>query len=225
MRPKTITILFLFYQYLLFSTQIIANCFIFDNEYFNNLMGGIAEKCFFKSGVDKVKSSIPQDLWSLSIKDIEGNSKTLADYKTNKSVFVFVNVACKCGLTGDQYTELVELYNKYSDKGLQILGFPCGQFMNQEYATEKEIKEFVDDKFKVEFPLMSKIEVNGDNMNDIYKYLKYNCEDMKTKEGGLKNVPWNFGKFLVDENGKVIKFYSPKIKPNEMEEEIKKRLH
>lgn len=178
----------------------------------------------FKKGIDKV-DTIPSDLFSLPVKDLEGNQKTLKDFSVDKSVFIFVNVACKCGLTGDQYTQLVELYKKYSDKGLQILGFPCGQFMNQEFASEKEIREFVDKTFKVDFPLMSKTEVNGNNMNDIFKYLKFNSKELKTETGELKNIPWNFGKFLVDRNGIVLGFYSPLIKPNEMEEEIKKHLN
>lgn len=107
------------------------------------------------------------------------------------------------------------MYKKYKDDGLQILGFPCGQFFNQELSSEKEIQNFVNDKFKVDFPMFSKIEVNGPNTHPIFSYLKFNCPEMKT-ENGLKNIPWNFSKFLVNSEGKVISFYKPGVKPSEM---------
>lgn len=118
---------------------------------------------------------------------------------------------------------MVDLYNKYKEDGLQILGFPCGQFMNQELSTENEIKDYVTQKFQVDFPMLNKIEVNGPNTHPIYKYLKYNSNQMKT-ENGLKNIPWNFAKFLVDKDGKVISFYEPKIKPVQMVNDIEKLL-
>jgi glutathione peroxidase len=96
--------------------------------------------------------------------------------------------------------------------GLQIFGFPCGQFMGQELATEGEIREFIDKKFEVDFPMFSKININGPNTHPIYKYLKANSEQMRNSSG-LKNVPWNFGKFLVNSHGKVVRFYGPAIKP------------
>ncbi len=126
-------------------------------------------------------------------------------------------------MTSDNYTQLVDLYNQYRSQGLQILGFPCGQFMNQELATESDIKNFVNDKFKVEFPMFSKIELNGPNSHPVYIYLKYNTEELKS-EAGLKNIPWNFAKFLVDRNGKVVGYYSPKVKPVDMANDILKLL-
>jgi glutathione peroxidase len=187
-------------------------------------MGGLVDKIVFKSSVDKVnKSTLPNELWKIAIKDIDGNNRTLQDYTANKKLFIFVNVACKCGLTGDQYLGLVELYNQYSSKGLQVLGFPSGQFMNQEFSKESEIKDFVSEKFKVEFPMFSKIEVNGSEMHEVYRYLKSKTPELNTKDG-LKNIPWNFGKFLVDADGKVINFYHPKTKPQELEGIIKERL-
>lgn len=103
--------------------------------------------------------------------------------------------------------------------GLQILGFPCAQFMGQELATEKEIRNFIDKEFDVDFPMFSKIQINGPNTHPIYRYLKSNCEQMRDKNG-LKNVPWNFGKFLVDSSGNVLKFYGPTAKPNQILNEI-----
>ena len=95
--------------------------------------------------------------------------------------------------------------------------------MNQEFDSQKEIKEFVQEKFKVDFPMFSKIEVNGENTHPIYKYLKENSQDMKT-ESGLKNIPWNFAKFLVNSEGKVVGFYPPKVNPKDIESEINKLL-
>lgn len=187
-------------------------------------MGCLIEKLIFKKGVDKVDlKSLPNELWSIKVNDIDGNSRTLNDYTTNMKLFIFVNVACKWGLTSDHYKGLVELYSKYKNSGLQILAFPSGQFMNQEFSKEEEIKEFVTEKFKVEFPMFSKIEVNGPNMHELYRYLKSNTSELNTTTG-LKNIPWNFGKFLVGIDGKVIDFYQPKIKPQELEGLIREKL-
>ena len=93
----------------------------------------------------------------------------------------------------------------FRDKGLTIIGFPCNQFASQEKLGEKEIKEFVCDKFKVTFPMMSKVKVNGDEAHPLFQYLK--------KQAGVKSIPWNFAKFLIDGEGKVIKFYDAKLKP------------
>jgi glutathione peroxidase len=115
------------------------------------------------------------------------------------------------------------MYQKYKDSGLQILGFPCGQFMGQELSTDKEIRNFIDKKFNVDFPMFSKIEVNGNNTHPIFKYLKYNSGQMNQAKG-LKNIPWNFAKFLVNSQGEVIKFYEPGIKPVEMMKDIQPLL-
>lgn len=177
---------------------------------------------FFKNEIDTVPTDIPTNIWETPIQDIDGNDRKLSDFAEGKKAIVFVNVACKCGLTSSNYTELVDLYNNYKDKGLQILGFPCGQFMDQELDTGDEIKKFVDEKFKVEFPMTSKITVNGEETHPIFKYLKYHSA-LKTDEG-LKNIPWNFSKFLVDSNGKVINYYLPTIKPSEMKSDIEALL-
>jgi glutathione peroxidase len=126
-------------------------------------------------------------------------------------------------LTSDNYTQLVDLYKQYKDQGLQILGFPCGQFMNQELSTDGEVKDFVQKKFEVEFPMFSKIEVNGPHTHEIFKYLKYNSVQMNS-EKGLKNIPWNFAKFLVDIKGNVQGFYEPKVKPADMVKYIEPML-
>ena len=119
----------------------------------------------------------------------------------------------------DNFTQLVEMYEKYKDKGLQILGFPCPQFMGQEFGTEKEIRNYLDQKFIVNYPMFSKIEINGVNTHPVYRYLKSNSKQMRDGKG-IKNVPWNYGKFLVDFEGRVIKFYGPTVKPSKILQDI-----
>jgi glutathione peroxidase len=126
-------------------------------------------------------------------------------------------------LTSDHYTQLVELYVKYKDKGLQILAFPCGQFFNQELKTDSDIKKDVIERFGVSFPLFAKTHVNGPNCHPVYKYLKFNSKELKT-EKGLKNIPWNFTKILVNSNGEVVKVVQPGTKPFEMINDIEKLL-
>lgn len=115
------------------------------------------------------------------------------------------------------------MYNDYKQEGLQIFGFPCGQFMNQELSSGQEIRKFIDDNYGVTFPMFTKIQVNGADTHPIYKYLKYHSVQMNTAKG-LANIPWNFAKFLVDKNGKVIGFYQPNIKPKDLMKDIEPLL-
>lgn len=179
---------------------------------------------FFKKGTDKYNNGKLKKFKEISVVDIDGNTKTIGDYLLNKKLLIIVNTASSCGYTNSNYKQLVDLYNKYSDKGLQILGFPCNQFMSQESACEFDIKKFAKEKFKVEFPLFSKIEVNGPETHELYKHLKSNCKEFVVDENTFNNIPWNFAKFLVDNNGKVIAFYSPDTEPTKMEKEINKYI-
>ena len=187
-------------------------------------MGAVLKHMFFKKGSDKIPTSeISTSLWNLEINDLAGNKTKLGDFTNDKTAFVFVNVACKCGLTSENYKELVEMYENHKNEGLQIFGFPCGQFMNQELSSEEDIRKFIDDNYKVSFPMFAKIEVNGQNTHPIYKYLKFNSAQMNTGNG-LKNIPWNFAKFLVDKNGQVIGFYEPNVKPSDIFKDIQPLL-
>lgn len=186
-------------------------------------MGALLYKMFAKTGVDKITNDIPKSLWDLEAKDIKGVMRKLGEYQKDNKAFVFVNVACKWGLTGEHYTQLVELHKKLSSKGLVILGFPCSQFKNQELDSEEEIDEYIKKNFDVEFPMFSKIEVNGESTHPIFKYLKNNTSQLKL-ETGLKNIPWNFGKFLVNSKGEVVGFYDPRVKPLDMQSAIEKLL-
>lgn len=134
-------------------------------------------------------------------------------------VLLIVNVASKCGLTDSNYKELNVLYEKYKDQGFEILAFPCNQFLGQEPGTNEEIQQTVCTRFKAEFPVFEKIDVNGDNATPLYKFLK------SEKGGFLGNaVKWNFTKFLVDKEGKVVERYAPKTPPLQFEKDIQNLL-
>ncbi|WNY97907.1 Glutathione peroxidase [Sulfurospirillum sp. 'SP'] len=152
-------------------------------------------------------------IYDFEAKTISGEIITMNAFK-NK-VLLIVNVASKCGFT-EQYAGLENLYQKYKDKGLVILGFPCNQFMNQEPLNEEEIKSFCSLTYGVTFPMFSKIDVNGENTHPLYKYLK------EAKKGllGSEAIKWNFTKFLVDKNGTVINRYAPATKPESLEVDI-----
>jgi len=133
-------------------------------------------------------------------------------------VVVVVNTASKCGFT-PQFGELEALYKRYQAEGLMIIGFPCNQFSNQEPGTNEDIASFCDLTYGVTFPMFSKIEVNGPNTHPLYRFLK------KEAKGTLGNtIKWNFTKFLIGRDGKVLKRYSPNVRPMEMEAAIVEAL-
>lgn len=146
-----------------------------------------------------------QSLYDIKLKDIDGKDTTLAAYK-GKAVLI-VNVASKCGYT-KQYSGLEATYQKYKDQGLVILGFPCNQFGGQEPGTNEEIKEFCSSKFNVTFPLFDKIEVNGANRHPLYVALAGKNSPFP---GDIK---WNFNKFLIGKDGKILKRFDSGVKPD-----------
>ncbi|WNB16996.1 glutathione peroxidase [Marivirga arenosa] len=155
--------------------------------------------------------------YNYEAKRLNGENQSMKDYE-NKTVVV-VNTASKCGLT-PQYEGLENLYKKYKDDGLVILGFPCNQFANQESGDSEQIQEFCQLNYGVSFPMFEKIEVNGNNAHPIFKYLK-----TKLKGGLLGSaIKWNFTKFVIDKNGNPVKRFSPTTKPEKMEATIKKLL-
>lgn len=147
---------------------------------------------------------------------IDGTEKSLAEYE-GKAVLV-VNTASKCGFT-PQYEGLEELYQRFEDDGLVILGFPCDQFGHQEPGDEAEIQEFCKVNFGVTFPLFSKIDVNGEETHPLYRWLK----DEKSGAIGSK-IKWNFTKFLIGRDGKPVKRYASTTKPAKLAKDIKKAL-
>jgi glutathione peroxidase len=148
--------------------------------------------------------------YQYSAKSLQGKEITMEAYK-GKTILV-VNTASECGLT-PQYEGLEKLYEKYKDRGVVVLGFPCNQFGNQESGDEKSISEGCLVNYGVTFPMFSKIEVNGENAHPIYKYLKKEL-------GGLfgTKIKWNFTKFLIDSDGKPIKRFAPITKPEKIDD-------
>ncbi|OIW09849.1 hypothetical protein TanjilG_15331 [Lupinus angustifolius] len=159
----------------------------------------------------------PTSVYDFTVKDSNGNDVDLATYKGK--VLLIINVASKCGLTNSNYAELNQLYNKYKDKGLEILAFPCNQFGEEEPGSNDQIVDFVCTRFKSEFPIFDKIEVNGENSIPLYKFLK------TAKWGIFKDdIQWNFAKFLVDRDGQVVDRYYPTTSPLSAEQDIRKLL-
>ena len=147
---------------------------------------------------------------------LDGKSKQLADYEGK--VLLIVNTASKCGFT-PQFSGLEKLYEKYKDQGLEVLGFPCNQFGGQEPGTNEEIQQFCSLKYQVTFPVMAKVDVNGDTADPLYKHLK---QAAPGDAGG--EIEWNFAKFLVDADGGVVKRYDPKAQPESIAPDIQALL-
>ncbi|MBS4744901.1 glutathione peroxidase [Bacillus safensis] len=152
-------------------------------------------------------------IYDIQVKTINGQEKSMADYKGK--VLIIVNTASKCGLT-PQFKQLQELYDQYHEKGLEILGFPCNQFMNQEPEGEEAIQEFCSLNYGVTFPMFAKVDVNGEEAHPLFKHLTSEAKGVL----GTKTVKWNFTKFIVDQNGEVTERFSPKTPPKELESSI-----
>lgn len=163
------------------------------------------------------QSSNPQSVYDFTVKDAKGKDVDLSIYKGK--VLIIVNVASQCGLTNSNYTDMTELYRKYKDQGLEILAFPCNQFGGQEPGSIEDIQQMVCTRFKAEYPIFDKVDVNGDNAAPLYKFLK-------SSKGGFfgDGIKWNFSKFLIDKEGRVVDRYSPTTSPASMEKDIKKLL-
>ena len=155
-----------------------------------------------------VSADSPKSIYEIPVQDIDGKKTTLKPYAGK--VILVVNVASKCGLT-PQYKPLQAIYEKYHGKGLEIMAFPCNQFGKQEPGTPAEIKEFCTKNYEVTFPLFAKLNVKGDKQHTLYKYLS--GKDAKFPG----DVSWNFGKFLVDRQGNVIKRFKPRVSPDSKE--------
>lgn len=151
-------------------------------------------------------------IYDFTVKDAQMNEVALADYKGK--VLLVVNTATGCGFT-PQYEGLQDLYEKYQSAGFEILDFPCNQFAFQAPGSEERIVDFCQSRYGVTFKQFAKIRVNGSKQEPLYKYLK------TEKEGSIK---WNFTKFLIDREGNVIERYSPKTKPEQIENQIKELL-
>ena len=155
-------------------------------------------------------------IYDFKVRDAKGVEVPMTEYQGK--VLLIVNTATGCGFT-TQYEGLQKLYDKYKDRGLEILDFPCNQFGHQAPGTEEEIHEFCTLKYKTTFPLFAKIEVNGKNADPLFEFLK------NQKGGFLGNdIKWNFTKFLVTREGTVVERYAPVTKPEKIESDILKLL-
>lgn len=134
-------------------------------------------------------------------------------------VLLVVNTASKCGFT-PQYDGLEKLFEGYKDRGFEVLGFPCNQFGNQEPGDAEEIAQFCKLNFGVTFPLMAKVDVNGENASPLFDWMKGEAPGLM----GSKGIKWNFTKFLIDRQGKVVKRYAPQDKPERIAQDIEKLL-
>ncbi len=156
-------------------------------------------------------------IYQFTVKNNAGEEVSLEQYK-GKTLLI-VNTASDCGFT-PQYQGLQTLYDTYQEQGLEILAFPCNQFGKQEKGSNEEIKSFCDLRFNIKFPLFDKIDVNGDNAHPLYNFLKSQAPGIL----GSKGIKWNFTKFLVNKEGKVIKRFAPTVKPEALTADIEKLL-
>jgi len=158
-----------------------------------------------------------ESIYRFSARAISGLEQDLEAYRGQ--VLLIVNVASKCGFT-PQYEGLQELYARYRERGLTVLGFPCNQFMGQEPGDEDEIQQFCATTFGVDFPMFSKVDVNGPETHPLYAFLKEEAPGAL----GTRAIKWNFTKFLVDRDGRVVKRFAPKTTPQELVGEIEALL-
>ena len=164
-----------------------------------------------------LREKFMKSIYDYKVDDSQKNPVSLSDYK-GKTLLI-VNVASRCGLT-PQYKGLQELYSKYSNKDFEILAFPCNQFGAQEPGSNEEIKEFCDINFNVSFKIFDKINVNGSSASPLFKHLKNEAKGVM----GSEAIKWNFTKFLIDNNGRVIKRYSPQTTPDKIDKDLSKKL-
>ena len=156
-------------------------------------------------------------IYDFKVKSIESKEISMSEYKGK--VLLIVNVASECGFT-PQYEGLEALYETYKDEGFMVLGFPSNQFGEQESGSNEKIKFFCQGTYDVHFDMFSKIDVNGENADPLYKFLKH-------EQGGflwIDSIKWNFTKFLVDREGNIVDRYAPSTKPQSIKTDIEKLL-
>ena len=152
-----------------------------------------------------------------TVRTIEGAEQSLGEHRGK--VLLIVNVASRCGLT-PQYTALEALQRKHAARGFSVLGFPCNQFGGQEPGTEAQILEFCTLNYEVSFPMYGKVEVNGEGTHPLYAHLKSEAPGLL----GSESLKWNFTKFLVDREGRVVRRYAPTDSPESIEKDIEALL-
>ncbi len=156
-------------------------------------------------------------LYDIAVRRLDGSDTTLADWRGK--VLLIVNTASQCGFT-PQYAGLEALHKKYRDRGFAVLGFPCNQFGAQEPGSADDIGAFCEKNYGVSFPMFDKVEVNGANAHPLYQLLKREAPGILGTDG----IKWNFTKFLVDSNGKIVARYAPTTSPNALDSDVLKLL-
>jgi len=168
----------------------------------------IIQTSFKGSTMTKLQPLIEKAIYDFVMKDIDGHEVKLEQYRGK--VLLIVNVASKCGFT-PQYAGLQKLYLKYKDQGFYVLGFPANNFLSQEPGTDEEIKNFCSISYDVTFPMFAKISVKGKDKHPLYRFLTEEATNLEF----AGEISWNFNKFLVDKNGKIIARFGSKIKPED----------
>lgn len=158
-----------------------------------------------------------ESIYDFSVQDIKGNDHNMAEYRGK--VLLIVNTASKCGFT-PQFEGLQALHKDLGERGLEVLGFPCNQFLNQDPADNGAISQFCSLNYGVDFPMFAKIEVNGPGAHPLYRFLKQQAKGLM----GSEKVKWNFTKFLVNRDGQVVRRYPPTSKPEAIRADIEKLL-
>jgi glutathione peroxidase len=152
------------------------------------------------------------NIYDFEVENIKNEVKKMSDYKGK--VLLIVNTASKCGFT-PQFEGLEDLYTQYQDKGLEILGFPCNQFLNQDPGSNDKIMEFCQVNYGVSFDMFAKIKVNGKSRHPLYQYLIENSPERTNKR-----VKWNFEKFLINRHGEVVNRYASTVVPEDLKDDI-----
>jgi len=163
------------------------------------------------------EEDLAQSIYEYSAYLIDGEEISLDRFRGN--ILLIVNTASKCGYT-DQFIGLEQIYNKYKNNNLIVLGFPCNQFGSQEPGTDEEIMNYCQTNFHITFPIFTKVEVNGRKAHPLFKYLKKNAPGLL----GSRSIKWNFTKFLVDQNGKVIKRFPSQVPPESISGDIEELI-
>ena len=158
-----------------------------------------------------------ETIYSFSAKDIKGQEVSMDDYRGK--VLLIVNTASKCGFT-PQFEGLQSLHDELGERGFEVLGFLCNQFMNQDPGNDDAISQFCSLNYGVSFPMFAKIEVNGDGTHPLFRFLKREAKGLM----GSEKVKWNFTKFLVNRDGQVVRRYAPTAKPADIRADIEKLL-
>lgn len=161
--------------------------------------------------------SVPQSLYDIQVQTIAGETRPMGEYQGK--VLLIVNTASKCGFT-PQFEGLQKLYEQLHEKGLEVLGFPCNQFLSQDPGSNDEISQFCSLNYGVEFPMFAKLEVNGPETHPLFQYLKSQAKGVM----GSERIKWNFTKFLVNRDGEVLKRYPPTAKPEELRKDVEQLL-